>query len=116
MKSHIFKTAMALSMSDSDNKVINQKHLWNAMNLVQNIRDKVDLTFRSLGESPLAAQQDRVLRYLQIKKGGTATEIFSRMSQHMTYEQFQKILFILEMAGSIRKRPTGKVETYEPVP
>jgi hypothetical protein len=113
MKSHIFKTAMALSMSDSNNKIITERHLWLAMDLVKGVKDKVDLTFRSLGESPLAAQQDRVLRFIQYRQSCTAEDIFSRMSQHMTYQQFEQILYVLKMAGKIRKLSVGKVEMWQ---
>ena len=115
IKSHIFKTALAICVSEGVSNIINETHLYVAMGLVQKVRDKVDLTFRSLGESPLAAQQDRVLQFIQIKKSVTAKDIFSRMSQHMTYQQFEQILYVLVMAGRIRKRMAGKIEMYEPI-
>ena len=115
MKSHIFKTAMALSMSESSNMVIDERHLYNAMAMIGKIRDKVDVTFRSLGESPLAGQQDRVMRFIQTKKLCTEKEIYRVNSQHMTYIQFQQILYILEMAGRVKKNRVGKLDMFEPV-
>jgi len=113
MKSHIFKTAMILSISENNNKIVLERHLYNAIKLVQDIRNRVDTTFRSLGESPLAAQQDRVLKYIAAKQSCTSKAIFAHMSQHMTYDQFLQILFVLEMAEKIKKRPSGKVDMYE---
>jgi lipase chaperone LimK len=82
---------------------------------VELIRDKVDFTFKSLGESPLAAQQDRVAKFIRAKKLCSAKEVYARNAQHMTYVQFEQILYILEMAGQIRKRTVGKVQMYEPI-
>jgi hypothetical protein len=116
MKSHIFKTAIALSVSESDKLEINSAHLFNAIKMVQSIRDKVDLTFRSLGESPLASQQDKVLRFIEKKGFCSEADIYSRMVHDMTHVQFQQIMYILQMAQKIRKKMIGKTEMFEPVP
>lgn len=115
MKSHIFKTAMALSMSEGSTMEINDRHLFNAIKAVEGIRDKVDMTFRSLGDSPLASQQDRVLRFITAKKLCSAKEIYRVNAQHMTYIQFEQILYILEMAGRVKKHVIGKTPMYEPI-
>lgn len=116
MKSHIFKTAIALSMSESSSKIITERHLFNAMQLVMNIKDKIDIIFRSVGDSPVAAQQDRILRFIQLKGLSEEKDIFSRNCQHMTYVQYQQILYILEMAGCIKKAKIGNKIMYEHIP
>ena len=113
MKSHIFKTAMCLCMSETDRMTIENKHLQAAIKLIEDIRDKVDITFRSVGESPLASQQARVELFIKAKGVCGSKDIYSRCSQHMTYTQFEQVLWILEMAGKIRKRSIGKGIMYE---
>ena len=67
MKTHIFKTAMALSASASNDMTITRTHLQQAITLINSIRDKVDITFRAVGESPMAASQERIRMYIERK-------------------------------------------------
>ena len=114
MRSHIFKTAMILSVSESNNLEISERHMFHAMDLVEQVKKKIDFTFKSLGESPLAPQQDRILKFLQIKHiCYTEKDILARNMQDVTLTQLREILYILEMAGSIRRFNMGKLEMYE---
>ena len=101
MKSHIFKVAMALSVAESDNMLIDDKHLFNAIQLVTDISKKVDVTFRSVGESALAVSQEKVLQFIEKKGTVSKRDILRTLYRHMTADQLDQILYILEAASRI---------------
>lgn len=111
--SHVIKLMMCLSISESDSLVIEEKHLKKAISLIEDIRDKVDVTFRAVGESPLAAAQDRVMRFLEVKGIASRTEILRYNHKHITDEQLTSILYVLESIGFCQMETKGKQMFYK---
>ena len=101
LSSHILKTAITVSVSESDSLQITEPQLRRAIELVERVRDKVDIVFRSIGESPLAVSQDRVLDF--IAKNGVATReaILRYNYRHMTNDQLTQILLVLVNGGFV---------------
>jgi Protein of unknown function (DUF3987) len=101
LSSHIIKTAITISISESDSLIITAPQLLRAIELVEAIRDKVDIVFRSVGESPLAFSQDLVMTFIQ-KQGLVSREAILRATyRHLTDEQLSQVIFVLLHAGFI---------------
>jgi len=110
--SHVLKLAMVLSISEGDSLRIDQKHLLNAISLIDTVRNQLDIAFRSVGESPLAAALDRIQRFVELRGAVTINEIHKANMRHVTFEDLNRILISLEHAGYIRQYATrikGKV-------
>jgi hypothetical protein len=101
ISSHIVKTAITISVCETDNLIITRDHLERAIKLVEQVRDKVDIVFRSIGESPIAVSQERVLSFVQMKGITNYKEILKFNYRHVTNEQLNIILTVLEYAGKI---------------
>lgn len=101
MASHVIKTAMALAISEDDSLILTRLHLFNAMKLVNNIKETVDVTFRSVGESPLAVAQDRVLRYIETVGHASYKDILRFNYRHITDADLQRVLLVLSQAGFV---------------
>lgn len=101
LSSHIIKTAIAVSVSESDNLYVTESQLQRAITLIERIRDKIDIVFRSIGESPLAVSQDRVISFLQMRGVASREEILRYNYRHMTDEQLTAIILVLTKAGMI---------------
>lgn len=101
MVSHILKLAMVLSVSEKDDLVITRDNLYNSIRLINDIREKLDVAFRSVGESPLAVGQDRVLRYIQYKGIVSHQQMLRDNMRHVTNDELTKILYLLEAAGFV---------------
>jgi hypothetical protein len=97
--SHTLKCALTLSLSESDDLRITRTHLEDAIRLIEEIRDNVDITFRAVGESPLAVAQDRVMKFVEERGVCSAKEILKYNHRHMTSEQLQLIITTLDYIG-----------------
>lgn len=115
-KSHIIKTAMVLSMADSDSLMIEEPHMKQAIKLVLSIQQDIGKIFRAVGESPLAVAQGRIMDYLEKKKEATRREIMYHNHKHVSDDQLKEILVILEMIRFVRIEYLNKdtVYIYEP--
>jgi hypothetical protein len=112
MKSHIFKLCMVMSAAERDDLLITRLHLYNAIAICEKVGKTLDLTFRSVGESPLAAAQDRILAYIELKGITTFTQILRNNYRHVTDEQLRQVLFVLVAAGFVIERQKGSSLEY----
>jgi len=113
ISSHIVKTAITISISESDSLTITENHLRRAINLIEGVRDKVDIVFRSVGESPLSSSQDKLLRYIDTVGSATYAKILEHMYRDATEDQVLSILSILERVGLVRTVSVGNKIMYE---
>lgn len=100
--SHALKCALTLSLSESDSLRIEKHHLERAINLIEEVRDNVDVTFRAVGESPLAVAQDRVMKFIEEKGVCSSKEILKYNHRHFTEEQLRNIIQALEFIDFCR--------------
>lgn len=103
LSSHIIKTAITISISESDSLVVTESQLKRAIEVIERIRDKVDIVFRSVGESPLAVSQDRILSYIQNNGVASRQELLRMNYRHMTDDELSKILVVLVNGGFIQE-------------
>jgi hypothetical protein len=115
LSSHIIKAAITISVSEADNLVVTESQLRRAIEIIERIRDKVDIVFRSVGESPLAVSQNRVLDFVQQRGVASREEILSKNYRHMTDEQLTAIILVLTRAGMIKEITQDHKTKYESV-
>jgi hypothetical protein len=115
LSSHIIKTAIAVSVSESDNLIITGPQLARAIGYVEAIRDKVDIVFRSVGESSLAVSQDKVLSLIEKQGVVSRQEILHTLYKHMTDDELSKILIVLVNGGYIEEVTQGNKTLYQQI-
>lgn len=113
LSSHIIKASIAISVSESDNLIVTASQLRRAIEIIERIRDKVDIVFRSVGESPLAVSQDRVISFLQKQGVASREEILRYNYRHMTDEQLTAIILVLTRGGMVRELSQDHKTKYE---
>jgi hypothetical protein len=113
ISAHVIKTAIAVSVSESDSLTITEDQLQRSIGYIEEIRKNVDIVFRTVGESPLAVIQDKVQEFLRIQGIASRTEILKRNYRHMTDDQLTQVLFTLEHAGIIEQIQDGSKTKYK---
>jgi Protein of unknown function (DUF3987) len=114
MVSHVIKLSMCLSVSEKDDLIITKTNLYNSMSIIEDIRKKLDIAFRSVGESPLAVAQDRILRYIQTQGLVNRSKILRDNMRHITDDDLTKVLYVLEYANYINSVQMSNKTFYEP--
>jgi len=112
ISSHIIKTAITISLSDSDDLIVTKEHLEKAIKYVEAIRDKVDVVFRSVGESPIASIQDKFLAYLDSVGMAYAKNIQRFLYRDATSDQLLQVITVLTAAGLIAEKIDAKGQVY----
>lgn len=112
ISSHIIKTAISISISESDNLIITEPQLRRSIELIEDVRNKVDIVFRSVGESPLAVGQDRVITFIKQQGIVSREEILKYNYRHMTDEQLTAIMYTLLHAGLIEETTQDHKSKY----
>jgi len=105
--SHVIKCALTLSLSESDDLLIQKHQLEAAIKLIEEIRNNVDITFRAVGESPLAVAQDRVMKFIEERGNCSVKEILKYNHRHITSEQLNAIILALESIDFCRTITQG---------
>lgn len=110
---HTFKAAMALSVAESDKLVIDDRHMYNAIGLVNKVRDKIDIVFRCVGESPIAMAQDRVLTFVDREGIVSRSKILRYLGRHITDEDLTKVMRVLVGSGLVKEIQQGNQMMFE---
>jgi len=113
LSSHIIKTAITVSISESDSLIITEPQLRRAIELIEDVRDQVDIVFRSVGESPLAVAQERVIEFIKIKGIVSREEILRYNFRHMTDEQLTQVMFTLLHSGMVSEYSQAHKTAYQ---
>lgn len=113
ISAHITKTAIAISLAESDSLTISRDQLDRAIRYIEEVRDKVDIVFRTIGESPLAVIQDKVFEYVKSQGVVSREAILRRNYRHMTDEQLTQVLYTLTNAQIIKEIQQGGKIKYE---
>lgn len=104
---HVLKVAMILSCAEDNSRVISKTHLFNAIELINKVRDKLEVVFRAVGESSLAAAQDRIMRYIEAKGVVSRAELLKANYRHVTDEDLTRVMQVLCAAGFCTDRAQG---------
>lgn len=112
ISSHIIKTAITSSISESDNFIITENHLARAIADVEAVRDKVDIVFRCVGESPISGASAKLLTLIDAVGQMSYKEILKHLYRDATEEQVVSILSVLVKVGLIRELPPVGGQVY----
>lgn len=114
ISSHIIKTAITISLSESDSLIITRDHLERAVRYIEEIRDKVDIVFRSVGESPIAVIQNKVLEFVEHHGIVTHKQLWKFIYRDATDDQLTQVLKVLKGVNLINEQiGSGGNVTYE---
>jgi hypothetical protein len=114
ISSHIVKTAITTSVSKSDDLTITRDNLERAIAYVEDVRDKVDIVFRCVGESPVSTASAKLLAYIDTIGSSSYKQILKFMYRDVTEEQLVGILNVLVKIGLVRETMgAGNNITYE---
>jgi len=112
ISSHIIKTAISISISESDSLTITRDQLRRAIEYIEAIRDKVDIVFRSVGESPLANIQAKIVTYIDTIGSTSYKTLLKAMYRDATEDQVQAIIRLLIQVGLVLERIDSKGQVY----
>lgn len=113
ISSHIIKTAISISISESDSLTITEDQLRRSIALIERVRDRIDIVFRCVGESPLVNIQEKVLEYIQKQGVVSRSAILKRLYRHMTDDQLTQIIFVLRNSGIVDEISEGNTFKYK---
>lgn len=113
ISSHIIKTCISISLAESDNFTITKDNLRRSIEYIEAIRDKVDIVFRSVGESPISGASAKLLTYIDHVGYCTYKQLLKFMYRDCTEEQLIGILTVLVKVGLIKETPTTTGVVYE---
>lgn len=113
ISTHIVKTAIAISVSESDSLCITEPQLARAIEIVEKVRDKIDIVFRCIGESPVAVSQDRIRSYIEEVGLVSRSALLKHFYRDVTDEQLTVVLYTLEQAGIIEPIQQGNKFYYK---
>jgi len=112
ISSHIIKCAITTSLSESDSLIISADHLQRAIDYIEAIRDKVDVVFRSVGESPVAGIQSKLLAYIDREGMAFYKSIVRFMYRDSTEDQLLQVITMLKLAGLLLEKIDAKGQVY----
>jgi hypothetical protein len=109
---HVLKLCQVLTANQDDTLIVTASHLQNAITLVNDVEAKLEVTFRGVGDSPLAAAQDRVLTFIEQKGFVSRSEILKYNYRHVTDEDLTRVLYVATIAGLILEEFVGTKQYY----
>lgn len=104
---HILKTAMAMSAAARDDLVIDDCSMAAAILAIDHVLKTLDIVFRGVGDSTLAAAQARILYYLERKQVAARNEILRDNYRHVTGEDLDRILAQFASCGFVNEFSQG---------
>lgn len=112
ISSHIIKTAITTCVSESDTLIITRDQLDRAIGYVEQVRDKVDIVFRCVGESPLAVTMNKVQTYIDSVGMCSYKTLLRVMYRDATEDQLNAILTVLDKTGLVITKIVGRDTEY----
>lgn len=109
---HVLKLCQVLTANQDDSLVVNTTHLQNAISLVNDVESKLEVTFRGVGDSPLAAATDRILTFIEQKGYVSRTEILKYNFRYVTDEDLTRILYVAVTVGHVVEEFVGTKQYY----
>ncbi len=91
---------------------ITRDQLRRAIEYIEAIRDKVDIVFRSVGESPLANIQAKIVTYIDTIGSTSYKTLLKAMYRDATEDQVQAIIRLLIQVGLVLERIDSKGQVY----
>lgn len=106
------KLAQVLSISRSDNLVINELDFQMAIDKIEDVAKDLKIVFRSVGESSLASASDRVIKMLEAKGYVSRSEMLAANWRNFTPNELDVILATFRESGLLGERYVGSKTLY----
>jgi hypothetical protein len=110
---HVMKTAMCLSAATRDDLVLDEYCVDTSIKLTEQVMSTLDITFRGVGESPLAEATARIQTYIERKAICSRSEILRDNHRHVVSEDLDRILIVLESIGFCERFTQGGKQFYK---
>jgi hypothetical protein len=116
VKAHVLKLAMVLSASRSDDLVITDIDMTNAIAEISKVTASLEKLFRGAGDSTDAITSARVQGFIEKHGQTTRKEIMRALHRHIgNMETLDRILWVLETIGFCEKTLQGKMEVIRQI-
>jgi hypothetical protein len=102
---HLFKIAMLVRMSYSDELLITLSDVKKALALLEVVEKKLGLAYHSVGKNPYTSEMDAILEYVARKKRVSRVELLSRFYQLATPSIVTELLGALASMSKIAIDP-----------
>lgn len=109
---HLFKLAMVLRISYSDELLITKKDLEKALSMLDIIERKLSLAYHSVGKNPYTTEMDMLLDYIQKKKRVPRQELLSHFYPIATPSIVTELIGALASMGKIAIDPSTNEFVY----
>lgn len=116
VKSHVIKLAIAFSVSKGDSLTLDKFDVSNAIAEIDKVIGNVKKLFRGVGDSTDAPNISRVQSFIEKHGATTKKEIFSTTYRHMSWEDLDRILWILESLDFCSRVERNKMSFYTITP
>jgi Protein of unknown function (DUF3987) len=112
LKPHLLKLAMVLSASRGDSRIIEGIDMLNAIAEINKVQKNLELLFRGSGESDLAPATARVQTIIEKKGMVSRPELIKITQRHIKWEDLDRIMYVLETIGFVKKQTINKRDTW----
>lgn len=99
---HAGKLSMILCASEKDDRYIEAHHTRKAIQELVKVKNDLDIAFRFIGESKDVDAQARILDFIEHKGQTNRSEILRYLKNHVTGDQLDRILLVLNEVGITR--------------
>jgi hypothetical protein len=106
------KLAQCLSASRGDSLEISEQDFLTAMEKVEEVTADLKIVFRATGESGLASQTDKVVRFMEKKGYVSRNEILQANWRHIVANELDVIIATLREANLLLERTVGNKTLY----
>lgn len=99
---HVLKTAMALSLAESDSLQLDAKHIDEAETLITQVQNDLEKTFRFVGQNRELEATQNIMAYLEYRGSASLEEVMAnnyRFLSEMSTESLSRILDVLCTMG-----------------
>lgn len=110
---HVLKLAMVLSVSESSNLVLEQRHLELALQHIDFLEDKMVDAFGSVGRSLLAPDIDAVIQYMSRFKTATRKDLVRSIWRDVNPRDTDVVLKTLQDMGVVKISFRNGISYYE---
>lgn len=111
---HIVRTSQLISLSESDELVLDVSHFEIALAQLENLEPKMVKVFSSVGKNPIASDLERIAMDIAREGGMTLSEIHRRNNHALNRQQLDETIGNLILMGVIEKDPAGGPTRYIP--
>jgi hypothetical protein len=112
VKSHVIKLAIAFSVSKGDTLILDKYDVTNAICEIDKVIGNVKKLFRGVGDSMDTVNVSRVQTFMEKHGSCTKKEIFSSLYRHLSWEDLDRILWILDSLGFCTFQTRNKLQYY----